>query len=66
DTAIAGRLWGKSGAMGAVASLSGYLEPPHYPPLAFSIVVNQFEQPVRQVRPVIDEIVLLLGRLRPC
>jgi serine-type D-Ala-D-Ala carboxypeptidase/endopeptidase (penicillin-binding protein 4) len=49
-----------------VATLSGYLDPPHYAPLVFSIVLNQFDQPVRQVRPAIDEMVLLLSRLSGC
>jgi D-alanyl-D-alanine carboxypeptidase/D-alanyl-D-alanine-endopeptidase (penicillin-binding protein 4) len=66
NTPIQGRLQGKTGALSGVAALSGYLDPPNYPPLAFSILLNHFDQPVRSVRPAIDEIVLLLGRLRSC
>jgi serine-type D-Ala-D-Ala carboxypeptidase/endopeptidase (penicillin-binding protein 4) len=66
DTPIAGRLWGKTGTASGVAALSGYLNPSNYPSLVFSIIVNHFDQPVREVRPVIDEIVLLLGQLHNC
>ncbi|MDX2213104.1 MAG: D-alanyl-D-alanine carboxypeptidase/D-alanyl-D-alanine-endopeptidase [Oculatellaceae cyanobacterium bins.114] len=66
DTPVQDRLQGKTGALSGVAALSGYLDPPNYPPLAFSILLNHFDQPVRTVRPAIDEIVLLLGRLRQC
>jgi serine-type D-Ala-D-Ala carboxypeptidase/endopeptidase (penicillin-binding protein 4) len=66
NTPVQGRLHGKTGAMSGVAALSGYLDPPHYSPLVFSILLNQFNQPVRQVRPAIDEIVLLLSQLTDC
>jgi serine-type D-Ala-D-Ala carboxypeptidase/endopeptidase (penicillin-binding protein 4) len=66
DSVVQGRLQGKTGAMSGVATLAGYLNPPHYAPLVFSIVLNQFDQPVRQVRPAIDEMVLLLSRLSGC
>lgn len=66
DTAMQGRLWGKTGALGGVAALSGYVEPPGYAPLVVTILVNGFEQPVRTVRPTLDEMVLLLGQLQPC
>jgi serine-type D-Ala-D-Ala carboxypeptidase/endopeptidase (penicillin-binding protein 4) len=66
DTPVQGNLFGKTGAMSGVAALSGYLEPVDYPPLVFSILVNQFEQPVREVRTAIDEIVLQLAQLNAC
>ncbi|MBD2460370.1 D-alanyl-D-alanine carboxypeptidase/D-alanyl-D-alanine-endopeptidase [Oscillatoria sp. FACHB-1407] len=66
DTPVQGRLQGKTGALSGVATLSGYLDPPNYSPLVFAILLNHFDQPVRTVRPAIDEIVLLLGRLRDC
>ncbi|MBE9177752.1 D-alanyl-D-alanine carboxypeptidase/D-alanyl-D-alanine-endopeptidase [Oculatella sp. LEGE 06141] len=66
DTPVQGNLHGKTGAMSGVAALSGYLQPTHYSPLVFSILVNQFEQPVREVRQAIDEMVLLLAQLRSC
>jgi D-alanyl-D-alanine carboxypeptidase/D-alanyl-D-alanine-endopeptidase (penicillin-binding protein 4) len=66
DTPVAGNLWGKTGTASGVAALSGYLNPPNYSSLVFSIIVNHFDQPVREVRPIIDEVVLLLGQLHDC
>lgn len=66
NTAVAEHLYGKTGALSGVAALSGYLDPPNYPPVVFSILVNQFNQPVRTIRPTMDEIVLHLARLQPC
>lgn len=60
DTPVAGRLWGKTGALSGVAALSGYLYPTEAAPMVFSILVNHFDQPVRTVRPLMDEIVLTL------
>lgn len=66
NTPVQGRLWGKTGAISGVASLSGYLEPPNHPPLAISILVNHFDQPVRTVRPTMDELVLRVAQVRSC
>jgi D-alanyl-D-alanine carboxypeptidase/D-alanyl-D-alanine-endopeptidase (penicillin-binding protein 4) len=66
NTIVQGRLQGKTGALSGVAALSGYLAPPNAAPLVFSILVNHFDQPVREVRPAIDAIVLELARLQPC
>jgi len=66
DTPVAGNLWGKSGAISGIAALSGYLEPEQYPPLAFSILVNHFDQPVRTVRPTMDEIIEVVADLTVC
>ncbi|HIK54073.1 MAG TPA: D-alanyl-D-alanine carboxypeptidase/D-alanyl-D-alanine-endopeptidase, partial [Synechococcales cyanobacterium M55_K2018_004] len=65
-TPLEGKLWGKTGAISGIATLSGYLNPPDHPPLAFSLLVNHFDQPVRTIRPIIDEMVLQVGQLRPC
>ncbi|MBD1912316.1 MULTISPECIES: D-alanyl-D-alanine carboxypeptidase/D-alanyl-D-alanine-endopeptidase [unclassified Leptolyngbya] len=65
-TPVEGHLWGKTGAISGIAALSGYLEPDHHPPLAFSILVNHFDQPVRTIRPTIDQIVVLLADLSSC
>ncbi|MBW4620490.1 MAG: D-alanyl-D-alanine carboxypeptidase/D-alanyl-D-alanine-endopeptidase [Cyanosarcina radialis HA8281-LM2] len=56
----------KTGTMTGVVSLSGYVNPPNYQPLVFSIIVNQSNQPAATSRQAIDEIVLLLTRLRRC
>ncbi|NEO34694.1 MAG: D-alanyl-D-alanine carboxypeptidase/D-alanyl-D-alanine-endopeptidase [Symploca sp. SIO3C6] len=66
DTVVAGKLYGKSGGLTGVASLSGYLYPPHYSPLAFSIILNHSTQPGRVNRQAIDDIVLQLAQLQEC
>lgn len=59
-------LQAKTGTLSGVSALSGYVEVPNYEPLAFSIVVNQSDRPAAELRGAIDEIVLLLNRLRRC
>lgn len=66
NTPVQGRLWGKTGAISGIAALSGYLEPLQHPPLAISILVNHFDQPVRTVRPTIDDLVLRMARVQAC
>jgi D-alanyl-D-alanine carboxypeptidase/D-alanyl-D-alanine-endopeptidase (penicillin-binding protein 4) len=53
----------KTGTLSGVAALSGYISPPQYDPLVFSIVVNQATV---DARPAIDEIVGLLVKLSAC
>ena len=59
-------LQAKTGTLSGVSALSGYVEVPNYEPLVFSIIVNQSELSAPKVRSAIDEIVLLLNRLRRC
>ncbi|MGK7891689.1 MAG: D-alanyl-D-alanine carboxypeptidase/D-alanyl-D-alanine-endopeptidase [Leptolyngbyaceae cyanobacterium] len=66
NTPVAGHLWGKSGGLTGVASLSGYLEPPNYEPLVFSIIVNYSPQSGRVNRQAIDDMVLAIAQLQPC
>ncbi len=66
NTAIEGKLWGKTGTLTGVTSLSGYLETNHYQPLVFSIMVNQSELAAKIQRQAIDEVVLLLSQLHHC
>ena len=66
DSAIADRLWGKTGTVSGNISLAGYLEPPNYDPLAFSILINQSDLPSGELRQAIDQIVLQLARLQVC
>jgi D-alanyl-D-alanine carboxypeptidase/D-alanyl-D-alanine-endopeptidase (penicillin-binding protein 4) len=66
NTAAQGNLQAKTGTLTGVSALSGYLNVPSYQPLVFSIIVNQSDQSTETLRQAIDEIVLLLTRLRSC
>jgi D-alanyl-D-alanine carboxypeptidase/D-alanyl-D-alanine-endopeptidase (penicillin-binding protein 4) len=65
-TSVQGRLQGKTGFLSGAAALSGYLQPPHYPLVTFSIMVNQFDLPIGEVQEAIDRIVETLQSLQPC
>lgn len=65
-TVGAGKLQGKTGTLSAVVSLSGYLNPPRFSPLVFSVLVNQTGVANSQVRQAIDELVVVLTRLQSC
>ena len=66
NTAAQGYLQAKTGTMTGVSALSGYLDVPSYQPVVFSIMVNQSDQSATNLRGAIDEIILLLTRLRSC
>ncbi len=66
NTAVAGRMWGKTGTLRDAVSLSGYLAPPNYDPIVFSILVNDPNLSIGTVRQAIDEMVILLSQLQPC
>lgn len=66
DSAAQGIVQAKTGTMSGIVALSGYLDAPNYEPLVFSIIVNQSEKPAATIRQAIDEIVLLLVKLRRC
>ncbi|HEY9649222.1 MAG TPA: D-alanyl-D-alanine carboxypeptidase/D-alanyl-D-alanine-endopeptidase [Coleofasciculaceae cyanobacterium] len=66
NTAVQSHLQAKTGTLTGVSALSGYLDVPAYQPLVLSIIVNQSEQSIATLRQGIDEIVLLLPRLRSC
>jgi D-alanyl-D-alanine carboxypeptidase/D-alanyl-D-alanine-endopeptidase (penicillin-binding protein 4) len=66
DTLVEGNLKGKTGTLSGNLALSGYLIVPKYQPLIFSIMVNQSEQSVANLRAAIDEIVVLLSHLKLC
>jgi D-alanyl-D-alanine carboxypeptidase/D-alanyl-D-alanine-endopeptidase (penicillin-binding protein 4) len=66
NTVIQGNFQGKTGTLSGVSTLSGYLNVPNYQPLVFSIIVNNSQQSNSTLNQAIDEIVLLLGRLKQC
>jgi serine-type D-Ala-D-Ala carboxypeptidase/endopeptidase (penicillin-binding protein 4) len=66
NTPAEGIVFAKTGTVGGVVSLSGYLNTPNYQPLVFSIIVNQSEQPAKVLRQAVDEIVVGLTQLKRC
>lgn len=55
----------KTGTITGVVSLAGYITPPNYSPLVFGVIVNSGSSP-STVRALIDEMVVLLTRVRNC
>ncbi|MEL4894457.1 D-alanyl-D-alanine carboxypeptidase/D-alanyl-D-alanine endopeptidase [Crocosphaera sp. Alani8] len=66
DTVIEAKIQAKTGTLSGTSSLSGYVNPPNYSPLAFSIIVNQSDLPASELRRFIDKIVVNLGYLKQC
>jgi serine-type D-Ala-D-Ala carboxypeptidase/endopeptidase (penicillin-binding protein 4) len=60
------RVWAKTGTIGGVVALSGYITPPSYDPLSFSVLANFSGASTTAVRNTVDEMVITLARLRRC
>jgi D-alanyl-D-alanine carboxypeptidase/D-alanyl-D-alanine-endopeptidase (penicillin-binding protein 4) len=65
-TAAQGIVQAKTATLTGVAALSGYLTPPNYSSIVFSLIVNQSTNSTTVQREAIGEVVLLLTRLRSC
>lgn len=65
-TPAQGIVQAKTGTLSGVTSLSGYVDVPNYQTVVFSIIVNQSDQSATPLRQAVDEMVLLLTRLRRC
>jgi serine-type D-Ala-D-Ala carboxypeptidase/endopeptidase (penicillin-binding protein 4) len=65
-TVAQGIIQAKTGSMSSTIGLSGYINPPQYSSLVFSIMLNQHDTSNSKMSKVIDEIVLLLARLKQC
>jgi serine-type D-Ala-D-Ala carboxypeptidase/endopeptidase (penicillin-binding protein 4) len=57
---------GKTGSLTGVAAVAGYINPPQYQPLAFSIVVNNHDRQNSEIRAALDEIIGTFSQLRSC
>jgi D-alanyl-D-alanine carboxypeptidase/D-alanyl-D-alanine-endopeptidase (penicillin-binding protein 4) len=66
NTSLEGNLQAKTGTLSGISALSGYVEIPDYHLLVFSIIVNKSSAQSSDLRQVIDEIILLISRLRDC
>ncbi|MEO0532995.1 MAG: D-alanyl-D-alanine carboxypeptidase/D-alanyl-D-alanine-endopeptidase [Cyanobacteria bacterium P01_A01_bin.123] len=66
NSAIVEQLWGKSGWLSRNAALSGYVNPPNYPPLVFSILLNNADTRSSVIGRAMDDVVLLLADLHVC
>jgi D-alanyl-D-alanine carboxypeptidase/D-alanyl-D-alanine-endopeptidase (penicillin-binding protein 4) len=58
DTVAQGRVNGKTGSLGGVKTLAGYVTTNHGDQIAFAILTNNFNLPAKKVTDAIDEIVV--------
>jgi D-alanyl-D-alanine carboxypeptidase/D-alanyl-D-alanine-endopeptidase (penicillin-binding protein 4) len=66
DTAAQTILQAKTGTLTGAISLSGYVQPPNYNEVTFSIMINNSNLPSTDLRQYTDTIAVLLTRLAPC
>ena len=65
NTPAQGIVSAKTGTISGVVALSGYVNPPNYFPIVFSIIVNSGNS-ASTVRGSVDSLVIALTRLRSC
>ncbi len=56
----------KTGTLEGVAALSGYVQPPKYEELIFSLIINNANLPKSELQKTLDAIALLLIKLEQC
>jgi len=66
QTPLDGKLWGKTGSMSGTMALAGYLSTDAYPPLAFSIFINQSHTYYGQLSTAIDRLLEQWITLEEC
>lgn len=66
NSSVSGNLWGKTGTLTGVNALSGYIIEGNNPSIVFSILVNNSDLENKQIRQVIDEIIVITNRLSKC
>ncbi len=66
ETTPPGSIQAKTGYLTGAIALSGYVQPPTYDPIVFSILLNHSTETLDTQRNAIDAIVLLLTQLTPC
>ncbi|MGH7500115.1 MAG: D-alanyl-D-alanine carboxypeptidase/D-alanyl-D-alanine endopeptidase, partial [Gemmatimonadales bacterium] len=64
DTPLEGRVQAKTGSIGAVNTLSGYIEQPNGRVLTFSVEANHHTQNSRTILAAIDSVVVEMGKKR--
>ena len=65
NTSAAGIVSAKTGTLQGAVALSGYINPPNYSPLVFSMIINS-DDSASTLRSAVDEMVVILSRLRNC
>ena len=66
NSSVAGNLWGKTGTLTGVSSLSGYIIDNKNPTIVFSILVNNSDLKNKKIRQAIDEIIVIIDQLNKC
>lgn len=66
NTVIQGHLFGKTGTLTGINSLSGYMALPNYLTLVFSIIINNSEVTNQEIKQAIDEVILTLNHTSKC
>lgn len=66
NTSAAGIVQAKTGTIAGATGLSGYVQPPQHPAIAFSILLNQSDRSLGEQRDAIDGIVQLLAQVKVC